>query len=79
MTGLVELITALGDTNLKFQMLDQAGQDYRLTKHGTKVSFLTDGSFDLGGMEQCGIIVWVDRAKLKEVWSKLKADKNGQV
>ncbi|WP_192798551.1 hypothetical protein [Brucella anthropi] len=34
-------------------------------KHGTRVAFNTDQTFNFDGMEKMGLVVWIDRERVK--------------
>lgn len=68
---LSELILAIGDENIQFQSLDQCASDLNYhIKKGTKITFLTDQPIDLKGTKQFGLVLWLDREKVKDFWEK---------
>jgi len=65
---LSELIAKYGDDKVKFQNLDESGIDLRYDhKTGTKITFGTDTALDLNGTKELGLVVWLDREKVKEI------------
>lgn len=65
--GVAELVAKLGDDNIKFQPLDQCAINFRQTKSGNHVTFVTDQPFDLEGSKEMGIVLWLPRDKVKEI------------
>ncbi len=64
--NLGDLINAVGD-NVQFQMLDQCADRMNMNKGVTKVTFGTEQPLGLNGFERMGIVVWLDRAQVKEI------------
>jgi len=65
---LSELIAKYGDDKVKFQNLDECGIDIKYDhKKGTRITFGTDTPLDLNGTKQLGLVVWMDRDKVKEI------------
>lgn len=63
-----ELIAAVGDENVRFQNLLNDAQTVDKTKHGTKITFYTDGvqaeellGGDSGKTENVGLVLWLPR------------------
>ena len=66
---LSELIAKYGDDNVQMQPLDGCiiSADYKI-KRGTHITFGTDARLcPTKGTEQMGIVVWMDRDKVKEI------------
>lgn len=65
---LSELIAMYGDDKVRLQNLDVAGRtiDYH-HKKGTTITFGTDEPIASGGMERLGLVVWLDRERVKEI------------
>lgn len=65
MSGITELLAAVGDENIKVQYIDECTSKYQYTaKTGNKLTVHTDEELDSRGMARFGIILWVDRDKL---------------
>lgn len=65
---LSELILAVGDENILFQNLLNDAVSVDKTKHGTKVTFYTDGihaeeMLNGGKTKNIGLVVWLPRDK----------------
>lgn len=65
---LSELIAAYGDDKVQFQNLDQCTEALNLKGAVTKITFGTEQriSFDQG-TEKLGLVVWLDRERVKEI------------
>ena len=65
---LSKLIAEYGDDKVQLQNLDvcAATLDYH-HKRGTTVTFGTDAKIGPNGMEKLGLIVWLDRERVKEI------------
>lgn len=59
--NLSELIAAVGDANVRFQKLDDCAQSMSLTKHGSRITFVTPERIGIDGLDKLGLIVWLDR------------------
>ncbi len=72
---LSELIAAYGDDKVMFQILDTCTDSLNLTKRGiTKVTFGAEGQpFDYNGTKNLGLVVWLDRDRVKEIVAASKA------
>lgn len=73
-----ELILAVGDNNVVFQMLDRDAQTIDKTKHGTKISFYTDAIqaeelLGAGKTEKMGLILWLPRSRVDAAIAAEKA------
>jgi L-rhamnose isomerase len=69
---LSELISTIGDQNVKFQLLDNdlISADYDRRK-GTKITFGSDAAVLPDGIKDVGIIVWAPRDRFKEIVDRL--------
>jgi hypothetical protein len=67
--GIVELLTSIGDNNIKFQNLLESATNYDLRKKGavTAITFLTDAVTPTEIMNdtqtKVGLVVWLPRAQ----------------
>jgi hypothetical protein len=66
--GMVELITAIGDQNIRMQNLDTSAitLDYH-HKKGTTITFGTDAALTANGTELMGLVLWVPRDKVQQI------------
>lgn len=64
---LSELIEEYGDENVRFQMLDTDGLDYRRKKNHNEITFGTSEGFNIKGTEKMCLIIWLDRDRVKEI------------
>jgi hypothetical protein len=62
-----ELISAYGDDKVEFQNLDQCTLSLNANTKGTKLTFGTEQSFDLKGTKKLGLVIWLDRVRVKEI------------
>lgn len=62
-----ELIAAYGDDKIECQYLDQCTLSLKMIKQGTKLTFGTEQPFDLKGTKKLGIVLWLDRDRVKEI------------
>jgi hypothetical protein len=68
---LSELIKRHGDDQVKFQNLDTSGIDFKYDhKTGTKITFGTDAPLTLDGTKDMGLVVWLDREKVKQIMAE---------
>jgi hypothetical protein len=72
-----ELILAVGDDNVKFQNLLNDAQSIDKTKHGTKITFYTDGvqAEELLAPDKTknvGLVLWLPRDRVD---AAIKAEK----
>ncbi len=65
--NLSELIARYGDDKVRFQNLDQCTHAMNRTRNGTKITFATVESFNVDGTEKLGLVVWLDRGRVKEI------------
>lgn len=72
--SLIQLLTAIGDENIKVQYIDECTSGIQATKQqGNKLTVHTDEQFTLQGMERFGFVLWIDRKKLEEAQNTLDA------
>lgn len=64
---LSDLIAAYGDDRVQFQSLDECGIDLNMNKGKTTIKFGTEQKLDLKGTVQMGLVVWLDRDRVKEI------------
>ena len=65
--GMVELLTKIGDDNIKFQNLDSCAISLNYDhKKGSKITFGTDEPITLDGTERLGLVLWLPRDKVAE-------------
>lgn len=69
---LSELLAAYGDDKVQFQNLDECTDALNMNKGVTKVTFGTPQSINLNGTEKLGLVVWMDRERVKEIVAKSK-------
>lgn len=74
---LSELIAAYGDDKVGFQNLDQCGKtlDYH-HKKGTTITFGTEETIGVNGLEKLGLVVWLDRRRVAEIIAASKEANN---
>lgn len=66
--GLVELLTRIGDDQIKFQNLDTCWIDAKWDrKKGTKITFGTDEPLGPNGTEPLGLVVWLPRDEVRRI------------
>lgn len=66
--GMTELISKIGDENIKFQNLDSCSISLNYDhKKGSKITFGTDELITPDGTERLGLILWLPRDKVKEI------------
>lgn len=71
---LSELIAAYGDTDVRFQRLDDCATTITLTKNGTKATFATPETFGFEGFDKFGLIVWLDRERTAKIIADRKSE-----
>jgi hypothetical protein len=64
---LSDLIAAYGDEVVQFQNLDRCTIYLDITKSGTNITFGTEQPFTPDGTEKLGIVVWMDRDRVKAI------------
>ena len=74
---LSELIAAVGDGNVKFQNLLSDAHTIDKTKHGTKITFYTDGvqaeellGGDSSKTKNVGLVLWLPRTLVEVAVAK---------
>jgi hypothetical protein len=70
---LSELIAKYGDDAVQFQDLDHCAKDLNMNKGKTFITFGTEQPIGLNGTDKLGLVVWLDRAKVKEIVDADKA------
>lgn len=68
-----ELIAAYGDDKVQVQFLDECTDSLNMNKGITKVTFGTNQPIDFNGTKQLGIVVWLDRDRVKDIIAQSKA------
>ncbi len=74
---LSELIGAYGDDKVQFQNLDQCAEKLNMNGAVTKITFGTEQRLHLDGTEKLGLVVWLDRERVKEIIAASKERANG--
>lgn len=69
---LSELIASYGDYKVQFQNLDQSLINLNMSKGLSKITFGTDQPVNLDGPNKLGLIIWLDRERVKEIVAKSK-------
>ena len=65
---LSELIAAYGDDNVKVQALDRDASSISWSHtHGTKITFVSAAAVGPDGLQDMGIVVWLDRKRYDEL------------
>lgn len=75
---LSELIAAYGDDKVQFQNLDQCADRLDMKGTNTKITFGTEQRLGLNGTEKLGLVVWLDRERVKEIVAASKAEPAGE-
>jgi len=70
---LSELLKEYGDDKVQFQNLDQCADKLNMNGTATKITFGTEQGLTLEGTERLGLVVWLDRDRVKEILAKSKA------
>lgn len=74
--NLSDLIRAIGDDKVGIQNLDTCATTLNYSaKSGTKITFGTDQPLTPNGTEKLGMVIWLDRAAVKAIIEKEKAEK----
>lgn len=71
---LSELIAKYGDEAVQFQNLDHCARDLNMNKGKTFITFGTEQPIGLDGTQKLGLVVWLDREKVKEIVAANKAE-----
>lgn len=72
---LSELIAAYGDDKVQFQNLDQSLINLNMRNGVSKITFGTEQPVNLDGTDKLGLVVWLDRDRVKEITT---LEKNGK-
>lgn len=64
---LSEIIAAYGDDLVAFQNLDHCATNLNMTSKGTMITFGTPERIGVHGTEKLGLVVWLDRDRIKEI------------
>lgn len=64
---LSELIAAYGDDKVQFQNLDQSLISLSMNNGTSKITFGTEQPVNLDGLNKLGLVVWLDRYRVKEI------------
>ena len=68
MTGITELVSKIGDDNVKLQFLDSAATKMNFDhKKGTYITFGTDQPLTPTGTKDFGVVLWLPRTRVKEI------------
>jgi hypothetical protein len=70
---LSELIAHYGDDIVQFQNLDQCTKSLNMNKGHTTITFGTEQPINLDGTVKLGLVVWLDREKVKQIVAEEKA------
>lgn len=70
---LSQLIAAYGDEKVQFQNLDQCTTDLNMKGGTTKITFGTEQPVHLEGTSKLGLVVWMDRDRVKEIVAASKS------
>jgi len=68
-----ELIAAYGDDKVEVQYLDLCALTLDMNTKGTTITFGTEQPLDLKGTKKVGIIVWLDRERVKRIIAQEKS------
>jgi hypothetical protein len=68
--GIVELLSAVGNDNIQMQPLDTALTDMQAKKDYQLYTFGSAMSFDINGTQRLGLVLWLDRDRVKEITGK---------
>lgn len=72
---LSELIAKYGDDAVQFQNLDHCAKDLNMNKGKTFITFGTEQPIDFNGTQKLGLVIWLDRGKVKEIVDADKAQR----
>ena len=70
---LSELISAYGDDKVQFQNLDQSATTLNMSGSTTKITFGTEQPLTPNGTERLGLVIWLDRDRVKAIVAASKA------
>ncbi|HEX3101867.1 MAG TPA: hypothetical protein VHQ01_08750 [Pyrinomonadaceae bacterium] len=71
--NLSELIAAYGDDKVQFQNLDKSIINLNMNNGASKITFGTEQPVNLNGPDKLGLVVWLDRERVKEIVAAEKA------
>jgi hypothetical protein len=69
---IIELLKAYDEDKLELQFLDQCTDSLNMNKGVTKVTFGTQQPIDLNGTAKLGIVVWLDRERVKQITAEAR-------
>jgi hypothetical protein len=72
--NLSALIAAYGDDKVQFQKLDDCADSLNMNKGITRITFGTPQPLTPNGMEKLGLIIWLDRERVKELLAQARAE-----
>jgi hypothetical protein len=64
---LSELIAAYGDDKVQYQNLDHSIINLNMNNGVSKITFGTEQPVNLDGPGKLGLVVWLDRDRVKEI------------
>jgi len=70
--NLSELIARYGDNQVTFQKLDDCAESLAMTKRGSRITFVTSELIAPNGTVKLGLVVWLDRERVKAVIAESK-------
>lgn len=70
---LSELLAAYGDSDVRFQKLDDCATNLSMNKNGTKATFMTPETFGYEGFDKLGLVIWLDRERAAKIIESAKA------
>jgi len=68
------LIAAYGDDKVQFQNLDECADSLNMNRGITRITFGTPQPLTPNGMEKLGLVVWLDRERVKLLLAQAKAE-----
>lgn len=72
MTSLSELIKEYGDDKVKFQVMDASFISAKRKKEHNEITFGTNAGFGINGLDEMCFIIFMDRAKVKQIMDSKK-------
>jgi hypothetical protein len=69
---LSELIANYGDDKVEFQNLDLCADALNMSKGNSKITFGTTQPIGINGTKKLGLVVWLDRDRVKEIMADAK-------
>lgn len=70
---LSDLIARYGDDKVQFQNLDHCADKLNMNGVVTKITFGTEQRLNLEGTEKLGLVVWLDRERVKEITAQFRS------